>query len=325
MSSDLREKAKRARVRKLVLALVSVALFLAIGVFAHFLPFDTLLPAFAIPVRQEGEMRIHFLSVGEGDCTLVEFPEGDVLVVDAGDGSRQADAAIQRYIKGLGSPALTLLATHADGDHIGGFPALIKTFGVKNIYAPAFGEDTPVYRKFLSTVEGADCPVETIGRYDRIERASGAYAVCISPRSEEDADENDASAVLYISYADVNILLAADISATRERLLLREYLIDSTIFDSGPCRVRLEDVNILKVPHHGSAYSAYADFLGLVGAETAIVSAGAGNYYRHPSIEAVTALKTANAACEVYRTDELGHIMITISDGEYSVRTEKDL
>lgn len=323
MDSERRRAALRARTTKLIVALISVALFVAVGIFAHFVPFDTLYPALAIPARQEGELRIHFLSVGEGDCTLVEFPEGDVLVIDAGDGSRQSDIAILRYLKGLGSPEITLLATHADSDHIGGFPALIKAFDVRRIYAPAFGEDTEAYRRFLSAADGER--VETIKRYDRIESDSGAYAVCISPRAVEETDENDASAVLYISYTGINILLAADISATRERLLLREYLIDDTIFDSGNCRVRLDEVDILKVPHHGSAYSAYSEFLGLLCADTAILSCGRGNMYRHPAFEAVSAIKKANAACEVYRTDELGHIMITISDGKYSVRTENDL
>ena len=59
-------------------------------------------------------MRIHFLSVGQGDCTVVEFPDGDALIIDAGDGSFSANNALVRYLKGLDVSALTLIATHAD-------------------------------------------------------------------------------------------------------------------------------------------------------------------------------------------------------------------
>lgn len=80
----------------------------------------------------------------------------------------------------------------------------------------------------------------------------------------------------------------------------------------------LDSLDFLKVAHHGSAYSTSAEFLELTSPEAAFISVGAGNAYGHPSQE--TAARLAEAGAEIYRTDELGSIMLTIcADGTYTI------
>ncbi|HIZ24070.1 MAG TPA: MBL fold metallo-hydrolase [Candidatus Gallimonas intestinigallinarum] len=115
------EARKRRRIMRLLRTALVCLVALAVGLLFCIVPYRSFLPAAQIDAREEGEMRVHFLSVGQGDCTIVEFPGGDVLVVDAGDGSFEANNAIVSYIKGLDVRSLSLLATHADIDHYGGF------------------------------------------------------------------------------------------------------------------------------------------------------------------------------------------------------------
>lgn len=307
--------------RRLVLRAVSAAgvaiLLAAIALINAFLPFRSLLPAYALPARREGELRLHFLDVGQGDCTIAEFPDGEVLVIDAGDGSWENDNKLVRYLKALSPASLTLLSTHADGDHCGGFATVLSLFGVDRVYLPALPADTARYRAFAAGAARSGAEVSVIKRYDRIVNASGAYAVCISPYSAGETDENEASAVLYLRYAGVSALLCGDVTAAREARLIAEYALDETLFDSGGYAVRLDETDILKAAHHGSADSSSAEWLSLLDAETAIVSCGRGNGYAHPSGGAIARLRESGA--EVYRTDESGDLMITISDGSYSV------
>lgn len=299
--------------KRAILFCLAALLIAAIGLFNHICPFRTLLPAAALPPRGEGEMRVHFLSVGQGDCTVVEFPDGSLLVVDAGDGSWEHDNAIFRYLKALSPEKLSVVVTHADGDHCGGIPSLLETFEVNTLYLPVVQSTAAIYKKTLLAV---NCPWKVLTRYEEV-GAGGAYGVCLSPHAEGETDQNDASAVLYLEYAGVNLLLCGDISSARETVLLRDYLLLGEEFGRD-CKVKLDGLSVLKVAHHGSDASSGAEWLQLLRPKTAVVSCGAGNAYGHPMEGTVERLHAVGA--KIYRTDELGNIMVTIStDGTYTV------
>ena len=292
----------------------------AVSLFFYLVPFRALLPAAALPSREEGEMRLHFLSVGQGDCTIAEFPDGDALVIDAGDGSFASNNELVRYLKGLDVSALTLVATHADVDHFGGFSEILRLFEVEKVWLPVLGAQTDAYARFLAAVEREGCETDTLVRYDVITRPSGAYFVCISPHASGETDENESSATLFFSYGGVEALLCSDMSTARENDLLGELALGEDIFDSGEYAVRLRETDILKVAHHGSAGASGEEWLSCLSPETAILSCGAGNAYRHPAGE--TLARLAQAGAQIYRTDELGHIIVHIGDGGYTVEPQ---
>lgn len=318
MREEEYKKRKRKRlIFRAAMLLFAVCVIAAIGVWNFFTPFRTYLPAYSLETREEGEVRIHFLDVGQGDCAVIELPGGAALMIDAGDGSWEHNNHILRYLKGLGSPALTLVATHADADHCGGFPAVFEAFTVEKVYLPVLSQTGSVYEAFLERAK--EYPNETLTRYS-LAAEGEAYAVCVSPYSQGETAENDSSAVLYFSYAGVNVLFGADISAARETQLLDEQKLSEelgeSIFDSGKYAVRLDETDILKVSHHGSAGSSSAAWLEMLSPATAVVSCGAGNPYLHPNGDALSRLAAVGA--DVYRTDELGDVMITIyKNGTY--------
>ncbi len=314
-----RRDAERRHVRTMRLMRTALVMLVACAVALFFLivPFRALLPADPIPPRGEGEMRLHFLSVGQGDATVVEFPDGDALLIDGGDGSFAANDALVRYLKGLDISSLTLIATHADSDHFSGLTEVLRVFRVEKVYLPVIGARTDGYARFLAAVEREACETDTLVRYDVIARPSGAYAVCISPHAVGETDENDASVALYLSYAGINVMLCADMSTTRENALLDELSLYEGIFDSGAYRVRPEETHLLKVSHHGSGNATGAAWLAHLLPEAAIISCGAGNSYRHPAEETLARLAAVGA--EIYRTDELGNIVVTIADGGYTI------
>lgn len=307
----------RRKFKKALPVLVAVLLVAVIALVHVFVPLSLLLPAYRVEARAEDELRVHFLDVGQGDCTLVEFPSGEVVVLDAGDGSFGHRNHLVRYVKALAPSKLTMLLTHADADHYGGFCALIGAFGADEVYLPALGEDTPEYAAFLKAVEKSGAEVDTISRYDVLTDGSGAYLACISPRTGEEGDGNDTSAVMYLSYEGVGVLLAGDISSSVERRLVREYALMEGIFDCGEFEVRLEETDIVKGSHHGSGYSSSEEWLSLLSPACAVLSCGKGNNFSHPSVEALD--RIASAGAEIYRTDELGDIIVTIGEGTYSL------
>lgn len=308
---------RKGTIRKIAVCAVCAAVVI-LAVVLYFVPLKTRLPAYAFPERREGEMRIHFLDVGQGDCTVVEFPDGEVLIVDAGDGSLEHGNKIVRYLKGLSPVCVSMLLTHADSDHYGGFGRLLETFGADAFYLPAIGAEEEAYSDLLAAVGRSGCVTDELTRYDTLVNDSGAYAVCLSPYSLGETDGNEASTVLFLSYEGVNTVLCGDITAAREQKLTREYALDETLFDSKGYAVRLPETHILKVAHHGSAYSSSQEWVGLLDPTVAVISCGKGNSYSHPSGEALNRL----SGSEIYRTDELGDVVVSVFQGTYTVYTD---
>ena len=130
--------------------------------------------------------------------------------------------------------------------------------------------------------------------------------------------DNEGSSVLWLDYKGVSILFTGDAPTAVEGELLRD---DQYGFfkDKG---VELSDTEILKVAHHGSAYSTSMELLTYLNLQTAILSCGKGNAYGHPANEVLEKLEIVGA--DVYRTDEVGHIIVTVlQDGTYSTKTVK--
>ena len=312
-----RDPDRRSRIRRLILLAAWAVFSIAAAALAYYLPWRNLFPAIRIPARAEGEMRVHFLDVGQGDSTILEFPDGACLLVDAGDGSSDHQLKLNRYLRGLKPASLEVVATHVDADHCGGIAPVIETFGATKLWLPAVPSENAVYRNAVAAAEEKGAETEILTRYRAIPGACGAYAVCISPYSLGEDDPNESSAVLYVSYQDVQILLGADIPAARERLLVREYALDETIFDSGSYAVRLDEVDVLRVSHHGSSTSSSEEWLSLLSPDIAVISCGRGNRYAHPASEAVARL--AAYVGEIYRTDELGDIVLGVTSDGYTV------
>lgn len=299
---------------------LAVSIIVAIGIWNHITPFRRYLPAIDVAAKEEGEVRIHFLDVGQGDCEIVELPDGSALIIDSGDGSWQNNNHILQYLKNLHISTIFLIITHADSDHCGGAAALLEDKRAETVYLPVLPASMGIYEAISQNAEAQGAEVKTLTRYDVIDRA-GAYAVCISPYSVNESERNDSSTVLYFSYAGVNVLFGGDISEERENRLVNEQILSEEIgenlFDSGSYAVRLRNTDILKVSHHGSETSSSWAWLELLSPKTAVVSCGRGNAYGHPTGGAISRLSAVGA--EVFRTDELGDVMVTISkDGTYT-------
>ena len=99
-----------------------------------------------IPARGDGEMRVHFVDVGQGDCTVLEFPGGESMMIDGGCGSAESNGAVLSACAALGIDTLDyILLTHSDTDHAGGLSAVMDVFGAgKRSFCRSFPKRTPL-------------------------------------------------------------------------------------------------------------------------------------------------------------------------------------
>ena len=114
-------------------------------------------------------------------------------------------------------------------------------------------------------------------------------------------NENNNSNVIYTELNNYKLLLMGDASVEVEEDLIEKY--------------NLQDIDILKVGHHGSKTSSSNEFINQVNPKYSIISVGKNNRYGHPNDEVLDNLKYS----KIYRTDQNGSIMFKIKNDKLEI------
>jgi len=256
----------------------------------------------------EKSLRITFFSVGQGESTLVRFPDGKSMLIDGGGGLKDGGADIG---KRLLAPALWkmgidridyMVLSHAHPDHVKGLIYVAKNFGVGEFWEsgihPAPDES---YGELKAVIAERHIPVRFINASTRPILIGKAIVEPISPRpgglqseSGEDPDENDSSLVFRLKYGDFSMLFTGDIGFPAERRLLG--------------RPELLAATVLKTPHHGSRYSSSDAFVHAVSPAVALIGAGYGNSFGLPSERTLELL--GKSGIRICRTDLDGTVEV---------------
>ena len=314
---------------KIIAAAVLLVIVLALAIFSGFVPPDTWKYYVANPEiakRHKGEMRLHFLDVGQGDSTIIELPDGRIMLIDGGNSDAATEKRIMRYLNALKIKEIDyLLLTHADSDHCGALDVVLKYTKVKRAFIPNVKPTVnKEYAEFYAQLQKENCEV-TLSSRSVILNGAGEYSYTLSflypytldvqENTEEDAENNQSSAVVWLDYQGTSALFTGDAPKETETILLRDDKL-SLFAERG---VQLSSTEILKVAHHGSKYSTHLEFLQYLNVKTAVISSGKDNSYGHPTKEVLDRLQEVNS--EIYRTDTAGNIMITVfKDGNYQTK-----
>ncbi|MBQ8768307.1 MAG: MBL fold metallo-hydrolase [Oscillospiraceae bacterium] len=245
------------------------------------------------PVQEQ--LWVHFIDVGQADCTLLEY-NGHFALVDGGnDGDGEAVAA---YLQLQGVQKLDLVvATHPHEDHIGGLSTVIDMIPVDTVWSSPIPNSTNPTRNFLKSVAKRDKEVEQ-PQVGQVFNLGDATITVIGPVKEYD-ELNNLSIVLMVQHGDNRFLLTGDMERTAENDLI----------DSGADL----KADVLKVGHHGSETSTGYRFLREVMPTYGIISCGKDNSYGHPHEDPLSRLRDAEVT--VLRTDECSTI-VARSDGK---------
>jgi competence protein ComEC len=242
---------------------------------------------------------VSFIDVGQGDAILIDKGDTDILV-DGGPTSANPLA----YLQSQGIADIDLLvATHPHADHIGGLADVLAQYQVSEIWVNGDTADSQVYADFAAAVAAESATVREITR-GWATQMDGLDIAVLNP-SQLTGDPNGDSVVFRLTCGEVSVLLAGDATSDSEASMLATGL---TL-----------DSDVLKVGHHGSSTSTSAVFLAAVTPKDAVISVGAGNTYGHPHQETLDRLAAGGAT--VYRTDQVGTVVLTSDCNTYSITT----
>ncbi len=242
-------------------------------------------------------LRITFLDVGQGDAVLLQAPEGQTALVDAGPGN------VVPLLRGLGVERIDLLvATHPHADHIGGMAGVIESLPVRFYMDNGDPHTTQTYGRLLAALD--DRPEITYLEATPRTISLGSASIEVLPLLPRGtAGLNDRSVALVVRFGDFKAFLSGDSEVRQLSHLVGQRAVP--------------DVAVLKAAHHGSDNGFTGEFLRAAAPEVVVISVGR-NSYGHPRPEALAAYTSAGAA--VLRTDLHGHVEIRgYGDGRYDV------
>lgn len=241
----------------------------------------------------ENKLNILFFDVGQADCELL-ICNGKTMLIDAGN-SKDGEKIVNG-LKALGINKLDyVIGTHVHEDHIGGMSYIIDEFDVDNFYLPYDTKTTTTYyKKLLNSISNKNLSITEAKIGDKFELGNASCEIMFVDNNEPE-NINESSIVVEVSYGNLKYLFMGDAEKDNENS--REW----------------NDIDVLKVGHHGSNTSSSEEFLKQVLPEIAIIPVAKDNSYNLPKEKIIERLK--NLGTVVYRTDEDGTIQI-ISDGE---------
>ena len=247
-----------------------------------------------------GVLHVHMIDCGQGDSFLFE-QNGKYGLIDCG--TRGTGKDVVKYLQDQGVKKLEfVVGTHPHDDHMGGMYAVLSAFTCKKVYMPKIEDGlitTNWYMQLMQKIIVDNIKVINPKINDKFHLGEAIFKVVgqLSPE-EAGTNINNYSTVIKVSFGSMDILMTGDAEKEVEEELLKSKT------DEIQCE-------ILKIGHHGSDSSTTSAFLKAVDPDYGLISCEIGNKYLHPSTETVLNLKKHKV--KVYRTDEGGSVILTIS------------
>ena len=250
-------------------------------------------------------LAITCLDIGQGDCCVLKMPGGENFLIDGGSSNKKNTAVYQilPYLKNQGIAILDgIFVSHTDQDHISGIEELLElcaqkltTVRVKNLILPDWDTTGGEYEKLKMLAEQTGIRVQTVREGNLLKTKEAQIEILAPENGADGSDTNEDGMVMKVHFGKFRGLFTGDIGAETEKKLL----------DS------MEDVDFLKVAHHGSKYSTCQGFLDVVSPEIAVISCSAKNTYGHPSADTIKKLEDCGVQVEY-----------TMKNGAITVRTD---
>jgi len=261
-------------------------------------------PTPTTPPTQE-QLTVHFIDVGQGDSILIDLGEIEVLI----DGGGRTPGVVKYLRDYVEAPLEVMVATHPHADHIGGLIAVLDAFQIQQIWHNGDTSESKTYAEFVNGVQSEGAEIHIARLHNTIE--AGELKLFVHHPTNLEGPTNNNSIVLHLAYGDIDFLFTGDAEKEAEGQMM--------ILSS----VRLPEVEILKVGHHGSRTASSEDFLVITNPEVAVYMAGEGNRYGHPHEETIQALLAVGA--EIYGTDVHGTIVVSTDGEKYELQLEKQV
>lgn len=252
-----------------------------------------------IPARwsrmERGSLLVWSLAVGDGLGTLIELPDGRVVLYDFGTRSGfDAGQVARDVLRERGITRIdTIVVSHTDVDHLSAVAAISDECRIDRVLVSdhfiAQAKEHPAAQSMLRQLEERRIPIETLPAPGQLDGFAGVDVELLWPPPRSAGallGSNDTSVVMRLMWQDRSILLTGDIDDAAMSALLKRGDLKS---------------DMLALPHHGAVVSNTRAFIQAVGADVVIRSTGQRHDLTTNGIEALCKparyLSTADVGC----------------------------
>jgi competence protein ComEC len=276
------------------------------------------IPCLGFALEGDDILKVTFLNIRQGDSTLIQTPDGKVILIDGGQSATRyspfdaGKEVVLPYLEEEGIKKIDMVvATHPDYDHVGGLVEVVNSgIPIGVVYDTGIPHTTNVYNQLLDSIKARKMPLRVPEKGELLDWGTRVTARVLAPqvppeKRMHESNLNEHSIVIRLEYGDVSFLLTGDC----------EHGCENIIMSSG-ARVKS---TILKAGHHGSRTASGPDIYYLTDPEVVIISCGKRNKFDHPHWDPVQLFRESGA--EIYRTDYHGHITVITDGKSYEVIT----
>lgn len=258
--------------------------------------------------------RVIFFNVGQGDSALIQFGNGQKMLVDCGP-DKKILSKLGEYLPFYDRRIDYLLITHFDLDHYGGCLDVVKRYEVGTVIENGVTKEGDGYwREWDKRSKEKGIRSKVVSKHEAWNIASTTLEF-FSPDdalglSDKDKEGNNLSIVFKLTHGSDSYLFTGDAETPLEHAFIQKYCVNHQILNLkssiiNPCPSL--HARYLKVGHHGSDSSSGDDFISVVAPQSAIISVGK-NTFGHPSLRVLRHLERAEV--NIWRTDEKNDIIL---------------
>jgi competence protein ComEC len=275
-------------------------------VFLFFLVFQVLYLVFKLNERNP-DLQVAILDVGQGDASVLTFPNRKMMLIDAGDVMENWDSglnAVLPFLKTRGTLHIQYaVSSHPHDDHIGGFYSLLQKIRVDTFVINDYSYPSQIYNQILKLCQKRGTGIRRVRKGDYLYPDVSCRVYILHPdsmftslRTYDGATCNNTSLVLRIQYGQNQILFPGDLQIDAEgSILYYEDFIES---------------EIIKISHHGAANATSSSLLEFVQPLCAVIPVARKNKFKHPSPHTLTRLQ--EKGIPYYQTSREGAVLLDV-------------
>ena len=239
------------------------------------------------------------IDVGQGDSSLIRLKNKNILIDTGGNINYDISKNILiPYFKSVGIKKIDyLVLTHGDYDHMGEAINLVNNFKVEKVIFNC-GKFNDLEKDLIKVLDKKKIPY-----YSYIKELNIDDNKLYFLNNKNYGNENDNSSVIYTVLNNYKFLFMGDAGTHVEEDLLKKY--------------NLQNIDVLKVGHHGSKTSSGKEFINEINPKYSIISVGKNNRYGHPNDGVLDNLEDS----KIYRTDQDGSVMFKIKKNKLEIET----